>query len=198
MRFSRSVYLLLLGALCYTITQVCLRIPLLQWALGPKGFLPFFLGHPVLLWSVLVVTAGIFEEGGRFLFRRYLLKDSVKLAEPVLFGLGHSLAEIVSIFLPIFLANGMGTFQLLDPLAPVERLIATAFHILATCIIWDGFIRGRKWTFLLVAVLLHSLVDSIVPLGNILRLPLPIVEACFALCLIPAALTAWRWNALEH
>ena len=68
---------------------------------------------------LIALSAGIFEEVFRFLFRRFLVREGVKISEPIIFGLGHSLMEIIYIFAPVIFdvrVFGIKFITRLDPI----------------------------------------------------------------------------------
>ncbi len=78
------------GALVFFVTQILIRIPLTQGAQfllreplqGSQTFLYFW-------FAVLALTAGIFEEGGRWLGYRWLVKKDFTWAKGLMYGAGH-------------------------------------------------------------------------------------------------------------
>lgn len=153
----------LLGALCFALTQIFTRIPLLNLLMDTPSFIVFF--HQQFLFSgfLLSLSAGIFEESGRFLFKKYLLKPRKSTAlEPFLFGLGHGLCEAIYLLAPLLAAYPL---SLLLP-AFFERLMAIILHISFSFIVWNGFQKNKAFTYLLLAILAHTLVNFSIPLGQ--------------------------------
>lgn len=78
------------GALVFFVTQILIRIPLVQGAQfllreplqDSQTFLYFWL-------AVLALTAGIFEEGGRWLGYRFLVKKDFTWEKGLMYGAGH-------------------------------------------------------------------------------------------------------------
>lgn len=87
---------LFLGFASFFVSQMVLRIPLLQ-ALGGQGWFQSFATHTVVY--ALVVggfTAGLFEETAR-LAGAALLKKRLTYKNMISFGLGHGLCEVMLI-----------------------------------------------------------------------------------------------------
>ena len=190
----RYIYLLMLGFLSFFISQIMLRIPLLNFLAKNPGFVVFQLQNALLVGCLIAISAGVFEEVFRFLFRRFLIRDSIKIAEPVIFGLGHSLMEIIYIFTPVVLASGL---SVISPLAVVERIFATLLHIEFSIIIWNGFLVNKKYLYLFLAVLLHSLCDIIIPIAGSLGVGIYVTEILFLLVVAVTGVISLKINRLE-
>ena len=194
MKKLRYIYLLMLGFLSFFISQIMLRIPLLNFLAKNPGFVVFQLQNALLVGCLIAISAGVFEEVFRFLFRRFLIRDSIKIAEPVIFGLGHSLMEIIYIFTPVVLASGL---SVISPLAVVERIFATLFHIEISIIIWNGFLTNKKYSYLFLAILLHSLCDIIIPIAGSLGIGIYVTEILFLLDVAVTGVISLKINRLE-
>lgn len=194
MKKLRYIYLLMLGFLSFFISQIMLRIPLLNFLAKNPGFVVFQLQNALLVGCLIAISAGVFEEVFRFLFRRFLIRDSIKIAEPVIFGLGHSLMEIIYIFTPVVLASGL---SVISPLAVVERIFATLLHIEISIIIWNGFLANKKYSYLFLAILLHSLCDIIIPIAGSLGVGIYVTEILFLLDVAVTGVISLKINRLE-
>lgn len=194
MKKLRYIYLLMLGFLSFFISQIMLRIPLLNFLAKNPGFVVFQLQNALLAGCLIAISAGVFEEVFRFLFRRFLIRDSIKIAEPVIFGLGHSLMEIIYIFTPVVLASGL---SVISPLAVVERIFATLLHIEFSIIIWNGFLANKKYSYLFLAILLHSLCDIIIPIAGSLGVGIYVTEILFLLVVAVTGVISLKINRLE-
>lgn len=194
MKKLRYIYLLMLGFLSFFISQIMLRIPLLNFLAKNPGFVVFQLQNTLLVGCLIAISAGVFEEVFRFLFRRFLVRDSIKIAEPVIFGLGHSLMEIIYIFTPVVLASGL---SVISPLAVVERIFATLLHIEFSIIIWNGFLVNKKYLYLLLAVLLHSICDMLIPLAMSVGIGSYALEMLFFAVTVIIGVITLRINRME-
>ena len=89
-RYRVSWRFFLYGALVFFVTQMLIRIPLVQGA-------QFLLREPLqnnqiflYAWfATLALTAGIFEEGGRWLGYRWLIKKDYTWEKGLMYGAGH-------------------------------------------------------------------------------------------------------------
>jgi uncharacterized membrane protein YhfC len=171
------------GALVFLVSQVILRlpwqIPLGRWVQEhPKWLIPF------LLFSSL--TAGLFEETGRWAGYRYLLRKERSLRIGVMFGLGHGALETILLAgLPLaglLVAWVMASRGLLPSgalegvrhqtaalsawkvlLAALERASAMAAHVGLSLIVLQVWMRGgMRW--LVLAVVLHFAVNAVAAL----------------------------------
>jgi uncharacterized membrane protein YhfC len=201
------------GALVFFVSQVVLRlpwqIPLGRWIQGqPKWVIPF------LLFSSF--TAGLFEETGRWVGYKYLLRGERSRRIAVMFGLGHGASEAILLAgLPlagllvswVMAARGLipagaaleGIRQqtaLLDgwkvQLAALERASAMAVHVGLALIVLQVWVRGGiRW--LILAILLHFAINSIAAI-LVLELRLsPLVGELVLVAMALAILTfGWR------
>jgi uncharacterized membrane protein YhfC len=177
------------GALIFFLFQLISRVPLvtiLGNVLAPqlassRAFLLFWL-------IVLPLTAGLFEEIGRYIGYRWLMRKEGKTWDKaVMYGLGHGGLE------SILLVGGLGLLSLVNVLVlsninlntlpasqhaqvvrqlaainaqPVwfpllgawERLWTVPFHVAMSVIVLQVFRRGQI-RWLWLAVLLHTLLD---------------------------------------
>ena len=76
MKKLRYIYLFMLGFLSFFISQIMLRIPLLNFLAKNPGFVVFQLQNALLVGCLIAISAGVFEEVFRFLFRRLLIRNS--------------------------------------------------------------------------------------------------------------------------
>lgn len=167
-----------LGAACFSVSQPLLRIPLLGLLNHSMWFTMFSTLHPVLAVVLIGFSAGVFEEGFRFLFKCFLLRPAkCTVEQPLLFGLGHGGIEAGLILIPLFLQGY--PFRALH-MALIERVLAMLLHLALTVIVWNGFQTGRRFRSLSVAVVLHGLVDSVLPLLARGGVQVAFVELIFA------------------
>ncbi len=177
-RLGASGLAWLTGAGTFFVAQMLLRIPWvvpLQQALGPR-----LKASPALLWGFigfLSLTAGLWEEWGRFLAYRLVWKDrSAKNA--VMMGLGHggfesillvglslavstalyvALTHEVKVPLPGEAADALrAQFEAITPglsiAGGVERISAWGVHVGCSMLVLQAFVRGSKrWVWASVA-----------------------------------------------
>ncbi len=85
-----------IGMLIFGVTQILIRIPIVQ--ILSVMLADTLKGSPVIavLWGIaLALTAGLFEETGRWLGYRYLLKGPKTWTMGVMYGTGHEAMESV-------------------------------------------------------------------------------------------------------
>ena len=215
---------LLAGFLSFFISQILLRIPLLQ-VLGTQSWFAAFAAHTVVY--VIVVgglSAGLFEETARLVGAK-LLKKHRTYKDMISFGLGHGLCEVILLIGLGQLNNLLFCLLVRDPqlaaslgfgndllqavtqqlaaasplmvyLGLLERVSAVLFHLFATSLVFTAVIR-RKPLWYFAAVAAHTLFNSLAVLLSGFGL-LAVELALFALGL---AMGAWvlascrRWPA---
>ena len=166
----------LVGVLCFTVTQILIRVPLLQLLQLTDWYKNLVNSSIFLATLLLALSAGIFEEVGRFLSFRYVLKDGLEWKDGVAFGIGHGGIEAMYIGLTninniaLSLAINSGTFdniiakQLpaevadtikdqLTSIAPatflaggLERLFTIFIHIGLSLLVLYG-VRNKKYIY---------------------------------------------------
>ena len=177
------------GALVFFLSQVVTRIPAVQ--IAQVAIAPQLQSSPALVWGWLVmlaVTAGLFEEVGRYLGYRFLMRREEKTwAKAVMFGIGHAGLEAmllsgvlaaVTIANIVFLgANGLDSVpadqrdlaarQLqaiaeqpgwLPLMGAWERLWTMPVHVGLSVMVLQVFTRGSI-RWLWLAIAAHAVVD---------------------------------------
>ena len=177
----RIVLVFFLGALCFLITQVFTRVPLLGWLQGEPVFILWAMSIPLLSGILIALTAGVFEEIGRFAFKAFALKPArMRILEPVIFGLGHGLCEAVWMFSAFW-----GSISVLQPsqlvLPIAERILAITMHVGFSVMIWNGFQLDQRIRYLVLAILAHGFVDALMPLAGIFGWGVLALEGILAL-----------------
>ena len=71
--FKKGLLLFFLGAICFIVSQPLLRIPILNHLQSTTDFMLFYTLNPLFLGILIAFSAGIFEEGFRFIFKSFLL-----------------------------------------------------------------------------------------------------------------------------
>lgn len=194
MKTLRYLYLFVLGFLSFLVSQILIRIPLLGILTKNPRFIIFQINNALLVGCLIAISAGVFEEVFRFLFRRFLVREGVKISEPIIFGLGHSLMEIIYIFAPVILSSG---FSVISPLGVIERIIATLIHIELSIIVWNGFLVNKKYLYLLLAILLHSICDILIPVAMSVGIGSYALEMLFFAVTVIIGVITLRINRME-
>jgi len=179
------------GALVFFVFQLITRVPAVQ--LIQAAIAPQLKESPVLMWTwlvVLAVSAGVFEEGGRYIgYRVFMRREDKTWSKAVMFGIGHGGLEsvvlvgglmVLALFSLWSVANGglaqlpedqraLATQQLqtlneqpgwVALLGAWERLCTLPVQIAFSVVVLQVFRRGNL-VWLLWAVLGHALVDLV-------------------------------------
>lgn len=186
---KHRIYLpaIVIGALAFAITQMFTRIPLLQW-LSTQTWYVEITQNTLLLALFLSLTAGLFEETGRFLGFKYILKDRLEWKNGIAYGIGHGgfeaiaivgLANINNLVVSNMINSGqidalgsslpaesvayvtgqlINTQPLFFVVGGLERIMVMGIHIALSLIVLYG-VMNQKNIYWLYAVLLHALVN---------------------------------------
>lgn len=164
----------LLGALAFIISQVIIRIPLLQYLQTNRTeYLMFSVMKPVLFAVLLGFSAGIFEELARYLMMRFFMKQR-NWRSGFLFGAGHGGIEAV-------LFVGIGALTMMFSLTAtlynvafliggIERFFAMLLHIGLSILVLQGVVK-KKFLYVVVAIFVHGVVDALVGLFPLFMSP---------------------------
>jgi uncharacterized membrane protein YhfC len=170
----------LVGALVFLVFQILTRIPLLQYVQSTLSYQAFSMRHGILTGFLIALSAGLFEEIGRYVGFRLLLRRHLNWEGGIAYGIGHGGLESLYIgtaflnyLIYSFLINAgkvppqlpTSVISALTDTAPplfvvggIERVLAFTIQIGLSLVVLYA-IKSRKSTFLLLAILLHTLVD---------------------------------------
>ena len=199
----------LVGAACFLLFAIVLEKPL-QNVLAfpvlmglPEHAVSRFLNARPVLWAfVLGLFPGLFEETGRLVAFRTLLRKRTNRETAVTFGVGYGGFEVLFILgmtyvsyiavyaliksgayrsfpeetLPQFFAIALeiDSFSLGTlALAIVERIFAVLFHIGLSITVFHAC-RDRKYILYLLAILLHTALDFVAALNTTGAAMLPV------------------------
>ncbi len=159
-----------IGMLAFVISQLVIRIPVLQLVLPQFAWFTVLQMRPWDYGIFLGLSAGIFEETARWVGVRFFLKGKRELEHGLSFGLGHGGIEAMILVGLNFIAGlwmviaGQGALFPADAkevfMAGTERLYAIAFHVGASLLVMYGVRRGKAFRYLLGAVVLHTVMDA--------------------------------------
>lgn len=180
--YKRRMIPFVLGVAAFLLSQVFLRIPILQYVSENfPSYTIFSMTNPVLFALIIGFSAGLFEECARFIFMTYWMKQRDWQAG-FLFGAGHGGIEAVLLVgIPVLsllfaptnaLANGL-TF-----IGGIERFFAMMLHIGLSIMVLQAVVQKRV-LIVVLAIILHGLVNSfavILPLYVSQGMALLIVE----------------------
>lgn len=183
---------LALGMASFFVSQILLRLPLLQLLAGQNFWMDFALRHGLLYLLVLAVSAGLFEETARLVGGK-LLRRPPDWTDALSFGLGHAFCEAILLvgvtqinnlvlgallnaggveLLARWMPSGQVQTLLLQltQVAPgdlalsfIERLGTVGVHLGLTILVFRGLVT-RQARYFLSAVVLHTVVDFVTPL----------------------------------
>lgn len=185
-RRLKAVRPVLLGAATFFVFQGLLRIPLLQFVLPMSTeFVLFQFTRPILYLLFLSVTAGIFEEGGRYLVMKRFMADA-PVGHAIGFGVGHGGIEamlLVGVNLIAAVATGAVSVSANGSqffAAGFERLFAMVFHICLSIMVWRS-LRDKKRSLLVAAILLHTLLNALAVWLSMNQVSVLVIEGAIAL-----------------
>lgn len=163
--FRKQYIVFILGALAFVVSQILLRIPLLQY-LGKNSteFTMFSATHPVLFAMIIGLSAGVFEEIARFIFMRFFMSKR-KWQSGFLFGAGHGGIEAV-LFVGIPALTLLFTQNVIIQgetyfIGGIERFFAMLMHIGLSIIVLQGVVQ-KRFVYVLVAIAIHGFNDAMV------------------------------------
>ncbi len=160
----------LIGAAAFVISQLVIRIPILQLVLPQYAWFTVLQLNPWAYGIFLGLSAGIFEEAARWIGIRFFLKEKREVEHGLAFGFGHGGIEaMILVGLNyvaglVMLIGGQGALVPVEPgelfMAAVERLYAIGFHVGATLLVLYGIRSGKTIWYLMGAILLHTVMDA--------------------------------------
>lgn len=161
-----NILVVLMGVVVFAVFQIFTRIPLLAFIqkafphLVPFGWLNL---HTIVYCFILALTAGLFEELGRFLMFAVMRNKVGSWYDGVGFGIGHGGIEYIYVAgLPLLVS--VITQSL--PSVPVSQFAISNIERIFALIIQIGFsilvlygVKNRKFRFVILAIILHMIVD---------------------------------------
>ena len=191
--FKKGLLLFFLGALCFIVSQPLLRIPILNYLQNTTDFMLFYALNPLLIGILIAFSAGVFEEAFRFIIKSLFLKEvKFGILEPIIFGFGHGLAEALILLVPALFIMPFSSLYL----AIFERLLAIILHIGLSVIIWNGFQLNKRYKYLGIAIIVHGLVNSMIPIFSFSKNRIIIIEGFLALICI--VLVVYIYRSKKH
>ncbi len=182
-----SILAVLVGALVFLVSQVLVRIPLLQMS-SQMPWYQAMASNFVVLVVFLSFTAGLFEETGRYLAFRFLLRKQLETKNALAYGVGHGGFEAIYLIGLTFINNivislmiNAGTFdqnvapslgssadmvraQLVNippstfAVAGIERALTILAHIGMSLLVYYA-VRYGKVRFYFFALLAHTVLN---------------------------------------
>lgn len=154
------------GALTFFVSQIVLRIPLLQVATILLAQMNLDWTQEQSFWfnlAILTITAALFEEGGRWLMMRWRNREIVQWRDGVMFGAGHGGIEAM-LLVGLGAVNAIVALSLGDAvyanLPPEQLAVVQAQMAQLQSLTWDG-IAISIWERVM-AVLFHTAASLLV------------------------------------
>ena len=63
----------------FFISQPLLRFPLLNWLQGRTEFVAWTISYPTMSMVFLALSAGVFEEVFRYIFKQFLIRQEIRV-----------------------------------------------------------------------------------------------------------------------
>ncbi|WP_195985156.1 YhfC family glutamic-type intramembrane protease [Clostridium sp. D33t1_170424_F3] len=178
------------GALTFFISQMVLRIPILNALSGQQWFQSFAASQLIAYLLILSFTAGLFEESARLVGVRFFCRKHRAYTDAISFGLGHGFCEAILLVgfthlnsLIYAVMMNTGSFSILAEASPqaaeqitaaltsaqastiylaiLERVFAVLFHLFATMLIFQGVNRRRSFPYYILAILAHTIFNFV-------------------------------------
>lgn len=170
----------ILGAVTFTVSQLFIRVPLLQYVL-PKmtWFNNMALIKPLYV-LFMAVTAALFEGIGRYIIMKLFMKNQLDTVYGIGHGIGHGSIEAIlitgiSMVSMMFLLPSLLEVSNLI-IGAIERIFAICLHIGLSVMVLKS-IREKKIKWLLFSIAIHTLVDIFPGLYALYGLNIWIAEA---------------------
>ena len=219
----------LVGAACFLLFAIVLEKPLqnvlvfpVQMGLPEHAVSRFLNARPVLWAFVLGLFPGLFEETGRLVAFKTLLRKRSNKETAVTFGLGYGGFEVMFIlgmtyvsYIVVYILIKSGAYRSFPEevlpqffaialeidsfsagtlaLAVAERIFAVLFHTGLSIMVFFAC-RDRKYSLYLLAVVLHTVLDFVACLS----IPLWAVELIVAVSGTGVFLGAYRFLYLKR
>lgn len=202
---KQRVKYFLCGMLVFLISQVFLRIPIIQKLLPKMNWYIIMTSiYPIIYCVFLGITAGLFEEIGRFLGFKIFRKNNLSWGDGVAFGIGHGgieaiifggIANLQNLIIVISSSNCAKaimnansirtTIQSLNSmvvlLGGIERLSAIIIHVVLSLLVLYGIQKNNK-KYLILAILVHGIIDSVVGILSNLGVNIYLIEIWCLVC----------------
>jgi uncharacterized membrane protein YhfC len=206
-KYKISLRAVMLGVAVFVVFQMATRIPLLT-VLGKQQWYMDMFSNIYAIALFLGLTAGLFEEVGRYIAMKLFMKKSLNWKNAVAFGIGHGGIEAIllvgitmlnNIVMSIMINTGvfdtMVAAQLPPGVAdqiksalintPISYFLAGGVERAMTMSIQIAFsvmvlysVKFKKPLYLLYAILLHTIVDSPLVILGSMGLGVWAIELC--------------------
>ena len=207
---------LIAGALGFMVSARVLELGVHYFCIIADNPISRFINENTAAFVLYGITmAGVFEECGRYIVLKYIMKKNRTRENAVMYGIGHGGIEILAVILPSMITylaaailfssgnteNALAALKITEETAAaalpvvqaaaafdygmmainvIERLLAMLLHIGLTVIVYYGVVQSKK-AYLLLAIVLHMLMDTFPALSQRSVVPLWTVEVWAAL-----------------
>lgn len=151
------------GCACFVVFQVLTRMPLLSMlSQYSTDYLLFSSTQPLANAFLLSLSAGVFEETGRYIVFSIMKKRKTD-ADPISFGLGHGGIEaVLLVAIPFIQSMAMKSPFTAEQAfcSGLERISAITLHVALSILVYRC-VKAKKGVFVLLAVALHTLFNVV-------------------------------------
>lgn len=154
-----------LGVAAFVLSQIVLRIPLMQILEQNSVFYTMLqMTQPILFSIIIGLSAGVFEELARYVLMRFLMKQR-DFKSGILFGFGHGGIEAallvgINAFILLFSSlNQMGSSIYF--VSGIERFFAILLHVGLSLIVLEGIVK-KQFRYVILAIIVHGMIDALV------------------------------------
>ena len=167
---------LIAGALGFLITARVLELGVHYFCIIAENPVSRFInGHTAAFVLYGVTMAGVFEECGRYVILKYILKKNRRKENAVLYGIGHGGIEILAVVLPMIITylaiavqfSSGNTENALSALKITEETAAAALPSVQAAAAFDYAMMAMNVIERLLAMLMHIGLTVIVYYGVI-------------------------------
>jgi uncharacterized membrane protein YhfC len=208
-KYKADLRVFITGAVVFVVSQPLLRIPIIT-ELGYNTWFVLYIQSNLVLYSIFLgLSAGVFEEVGRFIGLRFFMKKRLSWGNGVVFALGHGGAEAilfagvtyVKMIFQAITGQASSSASSVPPylflVGGMERMLAVVIHAGMTMLVLYS-VKHKKMRYLLYAILFHALVDSPLPIlqHSGLNLNIWILEGYVALFALLALVITIKFKAI--
>lgn len=157
--YKKRLIPFILGVLAFTISQMLIRLPLLNWiAENSSTYHLWTVTMPFVVVMLLAFSAGVFEEIARWLAMRYGMKQR-DLSAGLAFGIGHGGIEAFLIVgIPVLFTSPIMMSDIDYFISGFERMCAMTVHICFSLLVLVG-VKKRKFVYVVISIVLHGIVN---------------------------------------
>ncbi|BAL80257.1 YhfC family intramembrane metalloprotease [Caldisericum exile] len=172
----------IVGVSIFVVFQILTRIPLLVYLSKNAWYVEFSEQYYLLFGFLLALSAGLFEEIGRYIGFKVFLKNHLIWEDGIGYGIGHGGLESLFIgtaFLNEFVISVMINSKKVLPgdaqtiastlintpsyqflLGGIERIFALAIQMGLSLVVLYA-VKNNKFLFFVLAILLHTIIDFV-------------------------------------